>query len=363
MLNGASGQSFVLDYMMTSDRYLLTEKNFSAGSHGSIDLYRDVELGRTVAVKSLHTTADNDRLQDEITALGSVQSNNVVQVYDVIIERRDAVTELFLVQEFIEGKELTEFANPYTTLKEVLFLLYQLASALCDIHEAGITHRDVKPQNIKIDAEGVLKLFDFGLARFAARQSTVGIRGTVGYMAPELRTLGYVNFTTAVDVFAFGATARCLLHENLEIEPEPELSGYTFSEFGLSQLLEDTLASSLAIDPAKRPSAQAMRDALGRDLSSERHRAQLVTPTQVAALDAKVKSAQLKSATGTSCNISYDGFDFFVEPISGAIFRNNIKISAKEKIVGSCLITLGESNSGAGRVFIPFDVSHPEVSG
>ena len=101
-----------------------------------------------------------------------------------------------------------------TTANEFLLTVYPIAEGIADIHAHGRVHRDIKRGNMKYDAEGCLKIFDFGMARNASvNASTLGLVGTRGYMAPELfdrGSDGRVSFTPAVDVFAFGATALAL---------------------------------------------------------------------------------------------------------------------------------------------------------
>jgi serine/threonine-protein kinase len=80
-------------------------------------------------------------------------------------------------------------------------MLYQVATGLSDLHAQGIIHRDIKPDNIKIDESGLVKIFDFGLARFSGvNNETQGFAGTFGYAAPELLTDETNDFTEAIDV-------------------------------------------------------------------------------------------------------------------------------------------------------------------
>jgi serine/threonine protein kinase len=325
-------------------------------------IYDDKLLERPVAIKTLHAGIDPRRLLDEIETLGRLKSKNVVQVYDVFAERARSGTRVSLIQEYIDGDDLASFLGPHVSLKQVLILLYQLSSALADVHKTGITHRDVKPNNIKINKEGVLKLYDFGLARFETRQNTVGMVGTQGFMAPELCKGGYVNFTSAVDVFSFGVTAWCLFSESIDAPTDHSVASLELAEVAVSPELSASLSLTLAEDFRKRPTMALLQGLLHRELTRDAHRATVITPTDVATLDVDQPSVSLSSDGLGRGAVSYDGYDFWIERESGDVFVNNIQVVERRRLVGSTLITLGSASAGANRVFIPFDVSHPEVT-
>jgi serine/threonine-protein kinase len=119
-----------------------------------------------------------------------------------------------IVEEYLPGDDLTAVAPPNDVL-EFLMLAYLIAEGIADIHRHNRVHRDIKRQNMKFDAEGCLKIFDFGLARdIAVQPSTMGVLGTRGYMAPELfpeDSGQQVFFTPAVDTFAFAATLLAVI--------------------------------------------------------------------------------------------------------------------------------------------------------
>jgi serine/threonine protein kinase len=144
----------------------------------------DTHLERQVVIKSLKPGADTKRILDELAALQTIRSKHVVQIYDVIRDEKGAVVGI--VEEYLPGDDLTSVKAPQNS-DEFLWLAYPIAEGIADIHAHNRVHRDIKRQNMKFDAEGCLKIFDFGLARdTAAEVSTMGEIGTPGYMAPEL---------------------------------------------------------------------------------------------------------------------------------------------------------------------------------
>ena len=332
----------------------------SDGGMGSVLRCEDTFLKRDVAIKFMNPGGERRRVMDEIKALETVRSPHVVQLYDVVI--LPPHNQVGIVQEFIDGDDLQERAARGITEDEALHCLYQLACGLSDTHAAGVIHRDIKPNNMKIDREGVLKLFDFGLARTNGQAQTLGFRGTPGFAAPELVTSGYVAFTTAVDVYAYGATAlwlvaRCL-PDHMQGLP-PATKGDEFAALGLHPELTSCFQRCISMSPLARPPSQEVRTLLHKHLARNKHRALVSYAGTTYRLAAGVKPFTLRrSGSPDRIRIAYDEFDFVVVDVSGDVFVNNMRVLLGMKITGSCLITLG---SGRDRAFVTFDVSHPEV--
>lgn len=347
---------------MLKGRYEPEDDDPVAGGHGTVAIYRDTFLNRKVAVKALHPSADQKRLLDEIQALGIVHSSNVVAVYDVDVDRTSHGNQILLIQEFVEGNDLTHFIGEHVTLLEALNLLYQLAKGLADVHAAGITHRDVKPSNVRVDAQGVVKLLDFGLARQTDRQHTVGAVGTPGFMATELRLQGHVAFTQAVDTFAFAVTAACVLHEQQDPAETPEDRGVDFTSDNISEKLKEALTNALSSNPDRRPAMAVIRDLFKRELTHNKHRAVIVTETAIEQLTVERPTVTLSAGALGSCSVAYDGYEFQLHRESGSVYVNNVAVIGERELSGSTLITLGSPSAGWNRSFIRFDVSHPEVA-
>jgi serine/threonine-protein kinase len=326
-------------------------------------------LDRPVVIKALKAGTDAKRLLDEIAALQAIRSRHVVQIFDVL---RDDQKKIYgIVEEYIPGNDLTSIAPPKDYL-ELMRLLYPIASGIKEIHAHGRIHRDIKRQNMKFDAEGCLKIFDFGLAREDGHEAnTVGAWGTPGYMAPELfisQPDGKTGFTTAVDVFAFGATACALALGQLPsglkgLPPKLPASDADFVGFpqSLPSEVAEILNACLRADPNSRPSMAAVADLLSLHLLRGKHRAFIGLNGKVYRLDATNPVVDLSAASQGSCRITYDGLRFIVSSISGFVAINNKTATNGTALPGACVIVLGAPYPSA-RTSITVDVSHPEVS-
>jgi len=179
--------------------------------------YDDV-LRRWVALKLLNPsfgrTRDlRDRFQREARAAAALQHPHIVTVFDL----GEADGQLYIAMELIEGRDLSDLivTQAPLPLEYKLDLVIALLDGLSYAHERGVVHRDVKPSNVRITTDGLIKIMDFGIARLQADMSTgsgASIVGTPTYMAPEQITGGTI--TPATDVFAAG----CLLYELLSGE-------------------------------------------------------------------------------------------------------------------------------------------------
>lgn len=347
---------------MIADRYEVVDTSFVGGMAAVLPC-RDTVLERKVAIKVMPGSAEVRRIRDELEALLKMRSNHVVQVYDILNLNMD----LAIVQEFIEGLDLFDDRSIPVDTNDYLKLLWQIASGLADIHSAGVIHRDIKPNNMKIDPEGVVKIFDFGLARDEGPSAaTLGFVGTHGFAAPELYS-HHVNFTTAVDTYAFGATALFLglrtLPTELRNQP-PVLSGadyFSTLPYELGMDVIDILNACLQALPSRRPAMRDVRDLLATYLLRNKHRALVVFQRQASYLDAARPSVTLRLPSIGEIGIRYDGFNFLVNSVSGEVFINNAPVSAGDYLPGACVVALGGRERGPSRTYITFDLSHPEI--
>lgn len=202
-----------------ADRYLLLEK---IGDGGTAEVFRarDERLGRLVALKLLRPQFVSDatwrkRFEAEARAAAGLSHPNIVDIYDVG-EGPDGT--LFIAMQYVEGPDLKAVLWKRGRLSpgEVIGLSRQVCAALAVAHRAGLIHRDVKPQNILIDAEGNARLTDFGivkaLAAPALTQSGMTF-GTAAYLSPEQAT--GVQVGPASDIYALG----CVMYEMLSGAP------------------------------------------------------------------------------------------------------------------------------------------------
>lgn len=325
----------------------------------------DLILERKVAIKVMPGGAEQRRMRDELKALLKMRSKHVVQLYDVL---QVGVHDLAIVQEFIDGNDLFHASNQPHNLVDYLKIIWQISSGIADIHVLSVIHRDIKPNNMKVDIEGVVKIFDFGLSREEGDgAATVGFVGTPEFAAPELYKSGEAKFTAAVDTYAFGATALYIglrdLPATLKCRP-PVLSGsnyFTNLSFSLSDEVADTLNSCLETDPTNRPPMHAVRDTLAKHLLQNRHKALVVFQGKASYLDSQHRSVSLRLLLMGEVEIRYDGFNFSVGSVSGYVSINNRLVTVGDVLPGACVVTLGAPEHGNQRKYITFDVSHPEI--
>lgn len=328
---------------------------------GDVIQCTDAHLDRPVVIKTLQPGVDHGRLLDEQKALLKLRSKHVVQLYDIVDV--SAVGAKGLVLEYISGHDLEIGAHPIGY--DYLRVLWQIACGIRDIHRAHVIHRDLKPGNIRVDAEGVVKIFDFGLARsIGFDDKTRSVIGTPVFMAPELWGQSTISFSSAIDVYAFGVIAIALVHDSvpsaLASHPPRSLPRREFDTLfaGLSQELASGLFACLASDPAGRPSMEAVTAMLERHVLNGRHRAIAVINRDAKRLDTANRSISMTVSAGDSLGIQYDGLQFAVSSAAGNVFVNNGAVKPGTIIPGCCVITFGV---GSNRTFVTFDISNPEV--
>ena len=220
-----------------------------AGGMGEVYRARDTKLKRDVALKILPADVSRDverlaRFEREARVLASLNHPHIATIYGV--DETDGVRALIL--ELVEGPTLAErLGGGPMPVREALSMARQIAEALDAAHEKGIVHRDVKPANIKVTPDGIVKVLDFGIAKMrapddaaveASTVTTVGTRagallGTAAYMSPEQARGQAVDKRS--DIWAFG----CVLYEMLT--GRAAFAGETVS---------DTLVHVLEHDPA-----------------------------------------------------------------------------------------------------------------
>ncbi len=173
-----------------NDRYQII-KSIGEGGMANVYLAYDTILDRDVAVKVLRGDLSNDekfvrRFQREALNASSLSHPNIVEVYDV----GDDNGQYFIVMEYIEGKNLKDLIKKRgkLTVSEVVDIMSQISDGLSVAHDSYIIHRDIKPQNIMILENGLVKITDFGIAMaMNATQltQTNSVMGSVHYLPPE----------------------------------------------------------------------------------------------------------------------------------------------------------------------------------
>jgi ABC-type branched-subunit amino acid transport system substrate-binding protein len=218
--------------------------------------------GHPVVVKLLKSklAADVQRFSHEAECAEKLISPNVAQVWESGME-----PEPYIVFEYVDGKDLTGVA-PIRNMWEYLRTAEAIAAGLAAIHEQGIAHRDIKPDNIRYERDGHAKIVDLGIAltnKEAVDRQTVVPPGTEGWMAPERRQeqLPKVVEEQKSDIFSTGLLLSCLCtgihpfgHDQRRIEDsaeQPDLAR-------IDEYLRDLLRKTLERDPTKRPEAKEL---------------------------------------------------------------------------------------------------------
>jgi len=188
------------------------------GAMGAVYKARDPQIGRTVAIKTILTaglSADElvqykQRFYREAQTAGQVNHPGIITIHDIA---EDEKGQPYLVMEFVDGVTLHRMLRPGHSghlperlpLDQSLDLAAQVAEAMDFAHRQGVVHRDIKPGNIMITAEGRAKIADFGIAKFTDAEATrtTTVLGTPAYMAPEQLRGG--NIDARSDIFSLGA--------------------------------------------------------------------------------------------------------------------------------------------------------------
>ena len=308
-----------------------------AGGMGEVYRGEDVRLGRPVALKFLPPSlaADPDsraRLLNEARAASLLRSPNIAVTYDI---GEHAGTN-FIVMEFVEGELLSsQVANGPLPVREVVDVGLQAADALDDAHNHGIIHRDIKSANLIRTSRGLVKVLDFGLAKFlatgdrdllvtAAQLTMAGtVVGTVSYMAPEqalgrdmdhradLFSLGVVLYELATGRPPFtGGSATEIIDRILHHTPPPPSALNAAIPKPLDAIVARALEKSVTF---RYQTARAMASDL-RQLADEMDDATRVSDSRAAAAIAAHQASAISRSVAvmTFANITRDAADEWI---------------------------------------------------
>ena len=206
-----------------SDRYQII-KSIGEGGMANVFLAYDTILERNVAVKVLRGDLANDekfvrRFQREALSASSLTNENIVEVYDVGEDKG----EYYIVMEYVEGKHLKNLLKKRgkLTIAEVIDIMLQVTSGLSVAHDSYIIHRDIKPQNIMILENGIVKITDFGIAvamNSTQLTQTNSVMGSVHYLPPEQAS--GKGATLQSDIYSLGILMFELLTGKLPFKGE-----------------------------------------------------------------------------------------------------------------------------------------------
>ncbi len=236
------------------------------GSMGNVYKARDRETGETVALKLLKPEIASDhammeRFKNELLFARKITHKNVCRMHE--FNRVGGIA--YSSMEFVEGESLRSVLSRFGGLpqKKAVDLALQICSGLKEAHAQGIVHRDLKPENIMVDAQGNVKIMDFGIARSmeAMTRMTGSLAGTPQYMAPEqvagkpvdyrtdIYSLGlilYEMFTGAAAFQADNPVAVALKHMQEEAVPPHQIDP------AIPAYIERTILKCLLKEPANR---------------------------------------------------------------------------------------------------------------
>jgi serine/threonine-protein kinase len=271
-----------------ADRYKL-DRRLGVGGMATVQLAFDTRLERYVAVKLLaeHLAEDASfvsRFRREALAAARLVHPNIVQVFDFGSDARTG--RQFIVMEYVDGHSCAELLRDNGPMppRYAVEILTQACRGLDYAHRNGVVHRDVKPGNLMVNTDGVLKLADFGIAK-AAEQSDItkvgSVLGTAAYLSPEqargepagpasdLYALGVVAYQLMAGRLPYEAASLTDLARLQEAGPPPRLSDEVRD---VSPALSAAVGRALARDPARRyEDAAEMEDALHDGLAGVGH--------------------------------------------------------------------------------------------
>lgn len=237
------------------------------GGHGAVDLAFDTRMARRVAIKRIPITRRGVEILSQSTGLKEARTAallnhpNIVTVHEWDTDEDEA----FLIMEHVDGASLAEILDTYSPLDdgEAAAVLAPIADAIGYAHDNGVLHLDLKPENVLITREGLVKVADFGVAALTnAAGQALCAGGTLGYMPPEQLRGEEVDART--DVWAFAALALQVLTGAVPYAAE-SIEGALFKiertgvpaprEFdrALSPVVDEILTEALTADPDDRP--------------------------------------------------------------------------------------------------------------
>jgi WD40 repeat protein/predicted Ser/Thr protein kinase len=249
------------------DRYRI-ENRLGSGGMGEVWRAFDLKLRVDVALKSLRpeffsTERGRDLLRREVRTAREVISPNVCRVFDLVIEGGQELVSM----EYVDGRTLMDLLKEKAPLdqREARDLAAQMLAGLEAIHEAGLVHRDMKPENVMITRTGRVVVMDFGIARVLTELQGATIAGTPAYMAPEQARGGEVD--TRADIFSVGVILAEMISTKGPRDPEGRQALLESIRKNPPQLPEspwaDVLHRAVAWDPEDRyPSTRVLARAL-----------------------------------------------------------------------------------------------------
>jgi serine/threonine-protein kinase len=261
-------------------RYRILDR-IARGGMSTVYAAVDERLDRRVAVKVMSSalTADpafSDRFSREARAAARLAHVNAVAVYDQGHDSTSGANHVFLVMELVQGRTLRDLIRERTSaggrfsVAEAISIMEPVLSALSAAHRAGLVHRDVKPENILLSDDGLVKVADFGLARAidadAASTRTGLMMGTVAYCPPEQIVHGRCDqrsdvYSAGIVLFELltggppyrGDSAMNVAYQHVHSRVPAPSSRIKQRPSGIATLIDEIVVAATDSDPASRP--------------------------------------------------------------------------------------------------------------
>jgi len=252
--------------------YRLAER---IGSGGMGDVYKayNASLNRVAAVKILHQVAFADRFKNEAYIQSSINHPNIARLY----EYAKSGDKDCIVMEYVEGESLDAVLHRKRKFssEETENILRQIVSALAYLHKKDIMHRDIKPQNFKIQSDGTVKMLDFGIAKhkYTPKFTQLGfVVGTMEYLAPEqfeqkeelksdIWCLAVMTYELLTGYMPFEATNPVILRTKIV---KGSFTNPKILVPDISEKLSTIIDKSLKVNPVNRITAAGIENILGR---------------------------------------------------------------------------------------------------
>ncbi len=261
--------------VLIANRYVV-EEELGRGGMGVVFAATDKDLGERVAIKSFLNRVDDPniiaRFKQELSVSRKLSHDNIIRLHDMGVHDG----RLFLTMEMLSGRTLKQ-CIPEMGFRQRLVTLGQLAVGVSAIHERGVVHRDLKPANIFITEQGVLKIMDFGLAKFTS-SAVEGLTnsgfaaGTPGYMPPE-QVMSFGSVASTADTYAVGVIAYEMLagHRPFRHADVSQIIRLQFTTDATSiraevpdvpEALDELVLRMLSREPDQRPAVSALDSAV-----------------------------------------------------------------------------------------------------
>ncbi len=248
-------------------------EQIGAGATGTVFSAWDTQLARHVALKFLAIpkllqkscdSASPDGFLREARAASAIQHPSIVTVHSIVrVQPGEDESSIAIVMELVEGVPLRSLCDEPMPRAKALDIARQVASALAAVYSRGIVHGDIKPENIMVRPDGIVKVVDFGLAQELSKDIPEGARlrpgGTFRYMSPEQYSGALPS--GASDVFSLGIvlyemlTGRTPFSDLPAAEAAATQSESPINLTGIPGWIRTLLAKMLSLEPTRRPGA------------------------------------------------------------------------------------------------------------